>query len=201
MRVKVVAPILMVLALVGLSACSESPNTLEFNPKDGESRRYQVHAESRIKAQSSYGDSSDFVRSVMLTDYHVEQSDHTILHVTPTFMRLDYRHGNFASSRAPEYVDEDMRDVMHEGFQLHLDDNRKVIDFKVNANNSAFQGSGQEMLVDVFKDQFSRPGVGHGLEMREGASRTIPASSDIPEVTLTLKELREHDALVTMSGE
>ncbi|MCC5880307.1 MAG: hypothetical protein JJU03_10500 [Idiomarina sp.] len=189
------------LTLLTLSACSDSEQMLEFNPQDGESRSYQVIADTFVETDSSYGRSTDYIRSMMLTDYQVEETEHTILHIRPNFMLMEYRNGSFASSREPGDFDKEVRELMSAGFQIHLDENMQVADFIYNAYDSDAQQAQRDIMLDMFKDEFTRPGVAHGLRLREGASHIIEATDEIPEVTITLSEIRGDEALVTMQGD
>ena len=187
-------------ALLSLSGCSEQPDTLTFKPNDGDTRSYQVLADTFVEAQSQFGQQSDRIRSTMLTEYRVEEDEGWILHISPSYMRMSFRNGSFASSREPDYFDREVREIMGPGFQMHLDSEMNVTDFRFKAEQHDTATDERDVLLDIFKDEFTRPGLAHGLQLREGATRQIPADDQLPQVTLTLTEIRGEHALVTMEG-
>lgn len=209
----------VMLFTIPLAACSKHAPQLEFKPEKGAERDYQIIVQTHISTESSYGQSQDTIRSMMLTNYQVthastegEHGKGVRLHIQPNFMLTEFRNGDFASSREPSWIDQDMRHVMRQGFDMQLSAEMEVTEFQIKALNdpspdeaileSLPPGSTAEQdLLHMFRDEFTRPGLAHGLALQEGATREIPAQNERPAVRVTLQELRSNEAILTIEGQ
>lgn len=188
--------------VLGLAACSQEPESLTFNPEVDDVRSYRVLAETYMEADSGFGRSTDRVYSEMITDYRVSDAGEKLkLDILPTYLRLKYRNGDFASSDTPTHYDQEVRTFMREGFALLLDDKRQVKQFVVNADAIDNDTNQHEMLMDMFNDGFSRPGIAHGIALLEGATQTIESDNEIPDVVLTVVRVDGDTAHLTVQGE
>lgn len=199
--------ILPLASLAMLAACSDTsdmpdlPKELTFNPDHGDSRTYRVITDTYAEAEGPFGPSSERVRSTMITKYEVEKSDDALaIHIIPSYLEMTFRNGHFRSSDAPELRDDEARALMRDGFKILLDDNRHVTDFIIHTDLGDYGSSQRDFLMDMFKDDFSRPGVVHGLKLEEGASVTVPAENDLPEVTFSIKRIHGEAAYVSVDG-
>ena len=189
-----------VLALFSVQGCTTEKQTLTFSPNNGDSRNYQVFTDTSIVIDTGLGRRSEHIRSVMLSEYTAEQQDGWLLHIKPTYLHLDTGQHTFSSVQPVRYQGRDISDIMSQGFELHFDNNMQMTEFVIKAAPGVPTTEEHE-LFDLFTDTLTRPGFAHGIQLYEGASRMVPADGDLPQVNITLTEIREDNALFTLQGE
>ncbi|RAJ94913.1 hypothetical protein [Aliidiomarina maris] len=193
-------------AILVITACSKQPEPISFEPEPNETRTYRVESDVLFSMQSGRSTSSERIRSMMLTDYHVGDTlDPLQLSIIPRFMHLDYRQGSFSSSDEPDYGSEAIREVISQGFTLELDAERQVKQFEINYDvegDDNLRDSRQiDQLLDLFKDEFVRPGISHGLMLEQGSELTVAGNDEMPDITLRVTRITDTQAYVTMQGE
>ncbi|RUO25848.1 hypothetical protein CWE09_03715 [Aliidiomarina minuta] len=188
---------------LALMACSEPPQTLQFKPDDGEHRRYQMYSETFIEATSSRGSDSERVRTHMFMDYDVEEQSSTYdVLLQPQYIRMRFRRGGFSSLDAPDYRQEELWPLMEGGFTMQVDkQSGEATDFIIHHNIDRMDEDGFDPIRELLQDEFSRPGYGSGITLREGATQQMPAEGPFPEVTLTVKELDDQLVTLLIEGE
>ncbi|RUO29275.1 hypothetical protein CWE12_09835 [Aliidiomarina sedimenti] len=189
-----------IMAVVS-AACSPGEETLTFNPEDGEKRLFQVISDASARAETMYGASSDSIKMEMLVDYRVTHEDGLRIDVSPKYMYADFRQGNFASTQQTD-GNQDIRDVMEAGFYFKADpDTLEVTEFASNHQSDQFNANEPDLLLDVFRQDATRPGLGHGISIREGATQRVDGTEQLPPLTLTVRSFDEREVVLELQGE
>lgn len=194
--------ITLVISVLLLTACSQgSNNTVNFDPQDGESRRYQIHSNLRIEDETSSGRNSDRVITEMVVDYQVSRDRSSLaIDMLPRLMKFETRNMNFASFDKPDGYDDDLRELMDAGFNIKLDpETGDILEF--SANSGELPDDMQDPLFGVFRDELIRPGVAQGMRLEVGEQQEFAVDPDDFKVTITLVALSDDEVTLEVEGE
>ncbi|RUO73264.1 hypothetical protein [Idiomarina ramblicola] len=188
-------------------ACSESgpPTTLSFKPEDGEKRRYQMYSDTKISAESRYGNRSERLEMMTLMDYEVSESSNIYsIRMTPLYMQMKFPQGGYRSFEKPSRggPDDDIRAMMEAGFTVDIDkDSNEMLDFIVHEEPEDFRSKGFDPVKEILNDEFGRPGFVSGLKIKKGAEQVIEMESPLPAVTVRIEDFTNSTVTLSASGE
>ncbi|EKE84423.1 hypothetical protein [Idiomarina xiamenensis] len=191
--------VLSTWVLSSLTACQPQPNTLTFHADDGDKRRYQVYSDFTVNADS--GDEQHF-RQTLLLEYQVQADDDYQIQVRPRYMALNSNGRQFSSTDGDQGADRYARDFVEQGLTLTVDaDSGAVSDLQFHADLPSDKPTPEKLLA-LFRDNLiATPTVGQGIKLERGASQPFHISDQLPELTLTVQQVFEHEVVFTASGE
>ncbi|MBY6062722.1 hypothetical protein [Pseudidiomarina sediminum] len=189
-----------------VTACSDSgpATTLEFHPEDGETRRYQTHANMMITVQRGSREHTETMRNMMLMNYEIsDDGDVYRMHMLPEFMRMKYPQGHFSSFDEPSSSrDKEMRAMMDAGFSFVIDKaTNQTLEFEVHEKPDDFERQGVNPIQQMLNDKLSRPGLVDDLRIAEGEHIIVPGDAEIPDIKVTVKAFDAETVTLTLHGE
>ncbi|RUO22943.1 hypothetical protein CWE09_13495 [Aliidiomarina minuta] len=200
--------LLYIPVLCIVAACSaEQPQVLHFQPDNEEERRYQFVSTSHISSRDAHdGEHSERIQHTEFKTYRVSQrdADSVQLNVQPDYLHAQADSGVAFGSvlGATTEADRVQLGTLAQGRDIEISFAEGRL---LHASPEAYTRARLLLTgtLNQIQEVLAQPGLVSGMALEAGASRTIKENrpEGVPGFSLTLGEVRQHDASFTIEGD
>lgn len=188
-----------------LSACSFQDENVEFNPRKGEERMYQIYTASQFSTDTGSAVDTFKTTSNQLLRYKVVEVGEKIkFQVYIDYIEMTSNKGDRLISGGRPDFNPEMHDILSQGFEFKVDVNDGSIKEFGALNKSAWKALLAERGVELeqeLKKVFSSSVFLNSIPAKEGAVVTLPSYQSYTNSRLEVIKVTENNILAKIEYE